>query len=270
MSPRSRLPILICLCFASAVLMHAAARAAEPSVRSLVETAANPLNDPQARMHALRDLRSRGAEAVPELLDLLADPDPNTRVAAAGMLAQLDPKDLGDDRVISTLAELLQYEKAALVRMEVLLALGATGDAKAVGPIVSQLDDPELQIRKLAVLALLRLRNPAAATALREQLEKETDREIQISIIRALAACGAVRELEELHRSVTDPDLSAHIDAALAQLEPDRTREPPTSVHPDRDPATRGLSRAQKLSLLLVGALLLLLVGYLIVKRYDY
>lgn len=73
-----------------------------------------------------------------------------------------------DDDVFARLRELLEGDPVPEVRQEAARALGAAGESErdSVEPLLSALDDPAHGVRRVATLALARIRDPRAVDAL--------------------------------------------------------------------------------------------------------
>lgn len=149
---------------------------------------------------------------------LRKDPNSSVREMAAWALSQADN---GSPRAIDALIAALRGDSEPKVRATALWALGEIGDERATDAVMTSLSDPSAAIRTRAVwalgqmsprqappalIALLRdsdprvreitawalyeIEDPAAVPALNAALRAETDKNLQLAYIRALAATG--------------------------------------------------------------------------------
>ena len=149
---------------------------------------------------------------------LRKDPNSSVREMAAWALSQADH---GSPTAIDGLIAALHGDSEPKVRATALWALGEIGDARATDAVMASLSDPSAAIRMRAVwafgqmsprqapaalIALLRdsdprvreitawalfeIEDPAAVPALNAALHAETDKNLQVAYIRALAATG--------------------------------------------------------------------------------
>ena len=105
----------------------------------------------------------------------------------------------------------------ANVRIRAVWALGQVEPKNAPPQLIAMLQDKNPEMRHLVAWALFQIQDPAAAGALNAALKTETDKTLQISYIKALAAAGersvdAIRGLLESK----DPTIKAMAVRALA------------------------------------------------------
>ena len=91
------------------------------------------------------------------------------------------------DRV-DRLIKMLTPDRDPKVRLQIVLVLGKLKSRRAVPALVKALDDPTPVVRGMAVLALLRVRDPSAVGPLRQRLSRETDANVKVRLRRALGA----------------------------------------------------------------------------------
>lgn len=96
-----------------------------------------------------------------ELLEALNHADLSERLRAQASLAGL-----GEPVVEPLRALLADAEAPVSVRWRAALILGATGDPRALEPLVAALNDPQSDVRNCAVMALCELRHTGAFDAL--------------------------------------------------------------------------------------------------------
>jgi hypothetical protein len=77
------------------------------------------------------------------------------------------------------------------VRTNAALALGATKDAAAVGPLCAGLADPNEVVRQAVAVALRRLAQPSSASCLRERAPLESSAVVKAEIARTLDSMGS-------------------------------------------------------------------------------
>ena len=120
------------------------------------------LDDPQNHPLAIFCLQQIGTEAVPGLIGLLKDDDPDARYGAAHTLGLIG----GQQATPALIAALDDPEPE--VRFWTAAALGRLRAAEAVPALVQLLDDPEKSVRTSAAEALERINTPEAQVALRK------------------------------------------------------------------------------------------------------
>jgi hypothetical protein len=135
-----------------------------------------------------------GAKAVPHLLRLASDDDPDVRVAAMSGLGSLR-----DPRAVEPLLAALGSPHEA-IRVTAARALGKIGDARAAAPLVAALKAREVAVRAAAAAALGRLADARAVAPLIAALGDESllVREAAARALGGLADERAVPALEAL------------------------------------------------------------------------
>jgi hypothetical protein len=113
-------------------------------------------------------------------------------VAAAWLLAVFAPGSLRADDRTNFLIDRLRYPPSAgqsddfRIRAQAALALGATNDDAAVGPLCQALGDPNDAVRSAVAAALGRLGRPAGADCLKTRLQYETSASVKGQIQKAV------------------------------------------------------------------------------------
>ncbi|HTS87085.1 MAG TPA: M56 family metallopeptidase [Gemmatimonadales bacterium] len=148
---------------------------------------------------ALADARSGHAGEAALKRALREDRSPAVRHTAAWAIGQV-----GDPDAVGLLIPLLT-DSATEVRSVAAWAIGQCGPKQAPAALVAALGDASPQVRLLAAWALYTIEDPATAPAIETAFQKESNREVQLGLLRALGAMGdeAVPTLEKL---VTSPD----------------------------------------------------------------
>ncbi len=180
------------------------------------------LNDPDASVRALiaRTLSeaSDQQEAVSSLIILLnnelARPDGkrNTSVireAVAGLGRS------GSERAVTALSKLLEQQPT--LHSEIMRALSRSADARVLGPLAVQSEDPGVKLGLAQVLSLSH--DPAGADAMVE-LMRSSDNDVRLAAAMGLAAIGdkrSVPQLLEVMRSATN-DRARSVAAALQEV----------------------------------------------------
>ncbi|MGI8622980.1 MAG: HEAT repeat domain-containing protein [Solirubrobacteraceae bacterium] len=152
--------------------------------RVLVEAPAG--NDTGPACDLLRALALRTRQINPAarvLVTALADPA-SREAAQAGLVA------LGPQAVKALIAALRDPLRAAAAAT----ALGATGDARAVQPLASALDNPSPELRRAALLALGRLADPQSAPAVLAAAD-DPDYEVRRTAVQVINTMGGVGTL---------------------------------------------------------------------------
>lgn len=176
---------------------------------------------------------------------LRSDADGSVREMAAWALAESDER---NSTATSALVAALKSDSKESVRTTAIWALGNVGGHDIVEPLVAALNDPSPSIRmravwalgnveprsappaliavlkdsnprmrEIAAWALYQIEDPSAVPALNAALKTETNKELQIDYIRALAATGekSVDAIRDLLTS-SDPRIKSMAVRALA------------------------------------------------------
>lgn len=170
-------------------------------------TLVNQLNDPdsQMRLQAIKSIVHRPAErgkAFASLLALLADPDERVLKAAIGALGTL-----GNSQVTPVLAQILSQHALARVRLRALRALMQISRTGAKAQVLAALKDDSAQVRRAAVVAVGRWRDPHALHPLLALLADPYE-SVRISVSRVLKSFGDIQKVDPL--SMTLEGAEAH------------------------------------------------------------
>jgi beta-lactamase regulating signal transducer with metallopeptidase domain/HEAT repeat protein len=142
---------------------------------------------------------------------LTSDASVSVRKTAAWALGSI-----GDEGAATTLVRALA-DASPDVRARAIWALGNIDVRRAPPQLIALLQDRDPQVREITAWALYQIEDPAAAPALQAALGRETDKDLQLKYIRALAAMGeksvdAIRGLLES----SDPQIKSMAVHALA------------------------------------------------------
>ena len=183
---------------ASDALANALRRDSDASVR---EMAAWALSD--------ADHSSTAVEALSAALR--SDASTQVRATAAWALGNV-----GNRSSAEALAAALS-DASVEVRKRAAWALGNSDLKQAPPALIALLSDKDPEMRELAAWSLFQIEDPAAIPALNAALARETNKELQIAYIRALAAVGekSVDALKNLLES-KDPEIRSIAVRALA------------------------------------------------------
>ncbi|MBX3190265.1 MAG: HEAT repeat domain-containing protein [Labilithrix sp.] len=108
-----------------------------------------------------------------------------------GALALLAPHTaFADAERVKFLADKLKSDDFR-VRTNAALALGAVNDDGAVDPLCGALSDSSEVVRQAAAVAFKRLARPKALDCLRARESRESDKNVQVAITRAIEALGS-------------------------------------------------------------------------------
>ncbi|MBA3560013.1 MAG: HEAT repeat domain-containing protein, partial [Gemmatimonadaceae bacterium] len=91
------------------------------------------------------------------------------------------------------------------VRLRAAWALGNVEPSEAPSALIARLKDKDPKIRQLTAWALYQIEDPASAPALDAALFTETDKDVQLSYIRALAAIGE-EHIDAIRKLLDSPD----------------------------------------------------------------
>jgi HEAT repeat protein len=130
---------------------------------------------------------------------LRSDINDNVRRTAAWSLGRIG----GRDAVPALTAALSDHSSD--VRQRAAWALGNVDPGEAPKELVAMLRDKDPHVRELAAWALFRIEDPATAPAIEAALKGETDKEVQLADIRALAALGE-KSVEAIKGLIESPD----------------------------------------------------------------
>ena len=128
------------------------------------------------------DESSTAADALAAALH--SDSDVKVRATAAWSLAHV-----GDRNSAPALAAALS-DPSASVRFRAAWALGHVEPKEAPRALMTMLRDSDPKIREVAAWSLYQIQDPSSVAALNAALRAETDKDLQIDYIRALAAIG--------------------------------------------------------------------------------
>jgi beta-lactamase regulating signal transducer with metallopeptidase domain/HEAT repeat protein len=146
---------------------------------------------------ALGDSNERGGAATAALAAALkGDASTKVRATAAWALGNI-----GDRSSVEALVAALG-DSSPEVRKRAAWAIGNVEPHQAPPALIALLKDKDPETRELAAWGLYEIEDPAAAPALQAALKTETDKDLQLSYIRAMAAIGdksidAIRDLLE-------------------------------------------------------------------------
>ena len=115
---------------------------------------------------------------------LREDRDDRVRATAAWTLGHLGARD-----ATAALIDALRDANSA-VRTRAIWALGNVEPREAPAQLVALLGDSNERIRELTAWALFRIEDPSTAPALQNAMRTETNKELQIAYLRALASLG--------------------------------------------------------------------------------
>jgi beta-lactamase regulating signal transducer with metallopeptidase domain len=130
---------------------------------------------------------------------LRSDADEKVRMTAAWAIGNT-----GDRSSVDALTAALA-DPSERVRTRAAWAIGHVEPKQAPRPLIALLGDTDPHTRQLAAWALYQIEDPAAIPALQAALKNETDKELQIDYIRALAALGE-KSVEALKGLLESPD----------------------------------------------------------------
>ena len=139
------------------------------------------------------------------------DANENVRATAVWSLGQV-----GDRYAVDPLVDALT-EKSKRIRTRAIWAIGNIGTNEAPRALLSALRDPDPEVRELTAWALYQIEDPSTIDELNAALKSETNKDLQVAYIRALAALGeksvdAVRGL----LTSSDPKIKSMAIRALA------------------------------------------------------
>ena len=141
-----------------------------------------------------------GAVAIDALSAALrGDADARVRATAAWALGNVGNR-AATDALVDALGD-----ASPEVRKSALWAIGSVEPKEAPRAVLALLKDPDARVRELAAWALYAIEDPSAAPALEAALRAETDKDLQLSYVRALAALGE-KSVDAIRGLLESPD----------------------------------------------------------------
>ena len=177
----------------------------EKAIKALISDLRSP--DRAVKDKAYQALILAGSPAVPDLIALLKDKDPDMQEYAAGILGNI-----GDERAAGPLLKML--ESPGPRRYIAAWALGKMKNKKAIGPLVKVLGEKNEALQKEATRALIAI-GPDSVPALIEALDSPVS-DVRKYAVRALGIIADKRAEEPLIRLLSDKDNEVAAAAALA------------------------------------------------------
>jgi HEAT repeat protein len=168
------------------------------------------IGQPEYRRAVVRALGIAGAARCNPLAELLNDPDPEVRRAAAEGLARCATRE-----VRARIVAALHAEADPEIRASLALAIGTAGGSEAVAVLAPLLEAPELALRFAALTALGQTGTPEALHPLVRALA-DPHPELQAAALRSLGTLGDPRAAEAVGRHLTDADRDLRLTAAFA------------------------------------------------------
>jgi HEAT repeat protein len=136
-------------------------------------------------------------EREPLLSAAKSDASPEMRAQAIQLLGAMGAG--------SQLADLYASESNVEVRSRILQGLQISGNTQKLIEVAKTEKDPKLRSRAIQVLGVIR--SPDASSALAEMYAGTTDTESRSQVLRALFVQGNAKQLIEIARTETNPDL---------------------------------------------------------------
>jgi beta-lactamase regulating signal transducer with metallopeptidase domain/HEAT repeat protein len=180
-------------------LSEALRKDSDPSVR---EMAAWALADGHANATSLSALTAA----------IKGDANESVRATAVWALGNIGDGEAYDDVLINALGD-----KSKRIRVRAVWALGNSEPREAPRALVAMLRDSDPDVRHITAWALYQIEDPSTVPALNDALKVETNKELQLSYIRALAAMGE-RSVDAVRGLLTssDPKIRSMAIRALA------------------------------------------------------
>lgn len=172
---------------------------------------------------------SRGATAIPALVELLSDGELFEATGRSGCLGERGPwrnrERTPGEEAAGALAEIGRASFEPLVgalesplwiaRKNAAFSLGANGDERALGPLVARLSDDMPKVREQAAWALGAIGSPSGVDALAKVLG-DSEAPVREQAAWALGAIGEARGVEPLVRGLRDESAAVREQAAWA------------------------------------------------------
>jgi HEAT repeat protein len=222
-------------------------QAQSPEIRAALLQAIQHDDDPEVRRLAAEALGKSGQEALPDLLRLLQDRNPDHRFHAAVALREIGPEAVS---AVKPLAKMLRESEEDL-RQAAADCLGAIGK-KALENLLDALQDSHAETRQAAASGLA-VMGKAADKAVEPLLTALDDKVPAVGhqAARALGAIGAAQAAPALARKVRHKDEEMRKVAALALVQ----------IGKPAQAEVRPLLREKEARLRMLGVLVLAAVG---------
>jgi beta-lactamase regulating signal transducer with metallopeptidase domain/HEAT repeat protein len=171
------------------------------ATQALAEAVKNDKDEDVREMAAwaLSEASDRGAGVGDALAVALKDKSEKVRATAAWALGEVGSR----GSVEALVAALGDQSKD--VRRRALWALGEIGPKQAPKQVIAMLKDSDPEVRELAAWALYEMEDADAAPALEAALKTETNKDLQLAYIRALASIGE-KSVDALRGLLESPD----------------------------------------------------------------
>jgi beta-lactamase regulating signal transducer with metallopeptidase domain/HEAT repeat protein len=154
----------------------------------------------------------RGNSANIEALTTALRRDANVKVRATSAWAL---GSLSEREAVDELAAALS-DTSRSVRYRAAWAIGSTEPKTAPKALIGMLNDKDADIRKVVAWALYNIQDPEAVPALDAAMQKETDRDVQRALIRAMASTGE-RSVDAIKKLIDSKDAGVR-EAAIRAL----------------------------------------------------
>ena len=159
---------------------------------------------------ALADGRGNSTNIQALTTALRRDANVKVRATSAWALGSLSEREAVDE-----LAAALS-DTARSVRYRAAWAIGSAEPRTAPKALINMLSDKDADIRKVVAWALYNIQDPEAVPALDAAMQKETDRDVQRALIRAMASTGE-RSVDAIKKLIDSKDVGVR-EAAIRAL----------------------------------------------------
>lgn len=158
---------------------------------------------------------SFGSSGIPELLEIINEPDLSMKGASVAVLGRI-----GDKQAVPSLLMALNHADAGL-RLKILEALGLLGDRSALRAIIDQLSDTDEKVQLAAVRAVQRIPDLRAVKPIIQILHRTQHAELRLQSVIALATSGSQKSVAILSALLPGADvvLQKVIAEALCQID---------------------------------------------------
>ncbi len=154
----------------------ALARMGETVVPELLEIIADSDRDETIKGHAAWALAFIGVKAKEKIYAAINSDSDDLRSAVVGAVLKIAEEE-PEERAFNLLMNSLQ-DSATSVRSEAAAAVGNLGYKPAIPALIKLLDNPEVESRKSAALALMKIKDPSSIEVLEPVLERESVEEV--------------------------------------------------------------------------------------------
>lgn len=237
--PQAVVPLIVALKDVSSIIRWLAAEAlGEIRDERALDPLLAALEDPvvHVRLYVIESLGKFGnARSIHGVIAALNDPSENVRHKAADVLNKLE------GTIVPPLVLVLNEQNDEALRLRIIKLLGQTRDARAVEPLVAELNSPQSIVRREAVKALGRLGNDEAIEPLVTSL-KDQHESVRRAAVMALGQLGHQSAIVPLTNTLNDsaPSVAQEVAEAIHKIDCSKEKPPSNAANTWPTPTISG------------------------------